>query len=160
MVRWIRLHCHPDTEFDKNEPWRFKVRYLSVTLALHNTDSLRVVGEEVCFLWNLDTRFVTTKYYSHHIEKMLEYPPTPPPAEGAILQVRILSPYIQWLSQQTRSLQPMLVQRWANVFDAGPTLYQQWSCFVFAGFALWMLTWWGVTTAPWLPPDKLIAKEI
>ena len=28
--------------------------------------------------------------------------------------------------QRTRDVQPLLVQSWANVFDAGPTLYQHW----------------------------------
>ena len=37
-------------------------------------------------------------------------------------QVRLVS----MGSQQTRDVQPMLVQCWPTVFDAGPTLFQHW----------------------------------
>ena len=30
------------------------------------------------------------------------------------------------VSQQTRGIQPMLIQCWSSVFDAGPTLKQHW----------------------------------
>ena len=49
MVRWIRWHCPPDTWFEIRalEVW---ARYLSVTEAPHNIESLRVSEEETFWM--------------------------------------------------------------------------------------------------------------
>ena len=51
MVRWMRWHCSPDTEFEiRVLAFWGRARYLSVTEAPHNIESLRVSREETfCF---------------------------------------------------------------------------------------------------------------
>ena len=44
---------------------------------------------------------------------------------STILTPVLLNPYRD-VSQQTRGAQPVLVYRWANVEDGGPTLKQHW----------------------------------
>ena len=55
LLRMMRWHCPLDTEFEIRDlaVWG-RVRYLSVTEAPHNIESLRVSGEKnILFLWNL-----------------------------------------------------------------------------------------------------------
>ena len=41
------------------------------------------------------------------------------------------------VSQQKRYTEPVVVQCWATVYDAGPALNQQW-------LSVWCLLWWGM----------------
>ena len=54
MVRWMTRHCPPDTGI---EIILARARYLSVTEAPRNIESLRVSAiEAFCFFWNLKAR--------------------------------------------------------------------------------------------------------
>ena len=57
MVRWLRWHCPPDTEFEIRAPvvWG-RARYLSVTEAPNNTDFHTWMGEKhFCFFQTAET---------------------------------------------------------------------------------------------------------
>ena len=115
LVRWLRWHCPQDTGFKIRAlaVWG-RARYLSVTEAPHKTDFHTWMGKKhFLFLSNRRDREPEPRTLAWRAA-VLTTTPGPPDHPHAKT------------SQQTRYINPMLVQCWASVKDGGPTLYQHW----------------------------------